>query len=239
VSGALGDRSAVAALAAHLAPTFTVIAFDRRGRGDSGDAATYSVEREVEDIEALIGEAGGSAFLFGHSSGAVLSLEAASALGDRVPRLALYEPPCIVDDSRPAVPPDLVERLSGLIADGRRGDAVASFLMEGPGVSAEVVESMRGEPDWPSFEALAHTLVYDLLIMTGLMGGDPAALERWASLDVPTLVMDGDASPPWQRNTVGTLAAALPHARRRSLAGQDHAPADELLAPVLAAYYTG
>jgi hypothetical protein len=169
----------------------------------------------------------------------VLSLEAASALGDRVPKVALYEPPCIVDDSRPPVPPEFVEHLSGLVANGRRGDAVAYFLMEGPGMPAEVVESMRREQVWPSFEALAHTLVYDGTIMTGLMGGSPAPLERWASLDVPTLVMDGDASPPWQRNAVGTLAAVLPHARRRSLAGQDHGPADELLASVITTYYTG
>jgi pimeloyl-ACP methyl ester carboxylesterase len=156
-----------------------------------------------------------------------------------VRKVALYEPPCIVDDSRPAVPADFIEHLARLVAAGRRGDAVAYFLMEGPGVPAEVIESMRREPSWSSFEALAHTLVYDGTIMTGLMDGTPAPLDRWASLDVPTLVIDGDASPPWQRNAVAALTAVLPHARRRSLAGQNHGPAAELLAPVIAAYYAG
>ena len=144
VGGALADRSAFASLAARLAPRFTVIAFDRRGRGDSGDTAPYAVEREVEDIAALLDEAGGSAFLFGHSSGAVLALETARTLPGRVPKLALYEPPFVVDDSRPGPPADFVTHLETLVSEGRRGDAVAYFMTTGPGVPAEVVESMRG-----------------------------------------------------------------------------------------------
>ena len=186
-------------LAAQLAPRFTVIAFDRRGRGDSGDTAPYAVEREVEDIHAVIDEAGGSAFVFGHSSGAVLALEAARTLPGRVPKLAVYEPPFIVDDSRPPLPADYVTHLESLVSEGRRGDAVAYFLTTGPGVPAEVVESMRGEEYWPSLEAVAHTLAYDGTVMGDTMGGSPEPLERWASLGVPTLVMAGGASPPWQR----------------------------------------
>src|SRR5512137_163645 len=122
VGGALSDRSAAVPLASLLAPHFTVFAYDRRGRGDSGDTAPYAVEREVEDIDALIDTAGGSAFVFGHSSGAVLALEAARGLSHKIPRLALYEPPFIVDDSRPPMPEDFRARLQGLLAEGRRGD---------------------------------------------------------------------------------------------------------------------
>ena len=239
VGGALADRSAFASLAARLAPRFTVIAFDRRGRGDSGDTAPYAVEREVEDIAALLDEAGGSAFLFGHSSGAVLALETARTLPERVPKLALYEPPFVVDDSRPGAPADFVTHLETLVSEGRIGDAVAYFMTTGPGVPAEVVESMRGEEYWPSLEAVAHTLAYEGMIMAGPMGGSPEPLERWASLSVPTLVMDGGASPPWQRAAVRALASVLPDARQRTLADQDHGPADDVLAPVLVDFFAG
>ena len=158
VGGALSDRSAAVGLAGKLAPHFTVIAFDRRGRGDSGDTAPYAVEREVEDIVALLDEAGGSAFVFGHSSGAVLALETARTFPARVPKLAVYEPPFIVDDSRSPLPADYAAQLETLVSEGCRGDAVAYFLTTGPGVPAEVVESMRGEEYWPSLEAIAHTL---------------------------------------------------------------------------------
>ncbi len=239
VGGSLADRSAFASLAARLAPRFTVIAFDRRGRGDSGDTAPYAVEREVEDIAALLDEAGDSAFLFGHSSGAVLALETARTLPGRVSKLALYEPPFVIDDSRPGAPADFVTHLETLVSEGRRGDAVAYFMTTGPGVPAEVVESMRGEGYWPSLEALAHTLAYEGMIMAGLMGGSPEPLERWASLSVPTLVMDGGASPPWQRAAVRALASVLPDARQRTLADQDHGPADDVLAPVLVDFFAG
>jgi pimeloyl-ACP methyl ester carboxylesterase len=239
VGGALADRSAATSFAAQLASRFTVIAFDRRGRGDSGDTAPYAVEREVEDLHAVIDEAGGSAFVFGHSSGAVLALEAARTRRDRVPKLAVYEPPFIVDDSRPPLPADYVTRLDSLVAEGHRGDAVAYFLTTGPGVPAEVVASMRGEEYWPSLEAVAHTLAYDGTVMGDTMRGSPEPLERWTSLDVPTLVMAGGASPPWQRAAAGALASVLPDARHLTLADQDHGPADDVLAPVLAEFFAG
>ena len=238
VGGALSDRGAAAGLAAKLAPRFTVVAFDRRGRGDSGDTAPYAVEREVEDIHALIDEAGGSAFVFGHSSGAVLALEAARALPGRVPKLAVYEPPFIVDDGHPPLPADHAAQLEGLVSEGRRGDAVAYFMTTGPGVPAEVVESMRAEEHWPSLEALAHTLAYDATVMGDTMSGSPVPLERWASLGVPTLVMAGGESPPWQQHATRTLAAVLPDAWHRTLEGQDHGPADEVLFPVLEDFFT-
>jgi pimeloyl-ACP methyl ester carboxylesterase len=237
VGGAFADRSVAAPLAARLASDFTVIAFDRRGRGDSGDAAPYAVEREIDDVASVIDAGDGPAHLFGHSSGAVLALHAASAHRDRVGKLALYEPPFVVDDSRSPLPSDFAARLEGFVREGRRADAVEHFLRYGPAVPAEAIAAMRREPFWRPFEALAHTLAYDGTIMAGLMGGSPAPLSRWAALDVPTLVMDGGASPPWQRNAVGALVAALPHAERRTLAGQDHGPADDVLAPVLAGFF--
>src|SRR6185503_2516347 len=143
VGGALSDRSGSAPLVELLAPHFTVFSYDRRGRGDSGDTAPYAVEREVEDIEALINEAGGSAFVYGMSSGAVLALEVASKLPTKIKKLALYEPPFIVDDSRPLPPKDYVKQLDELTAAGRRGDAVEFFMTEVVVVPAEYLCQIR------------------------------------------------------------------------------------------------
>src|SRR6266496_2674899 len=190
VGGALSDRSAGTQLAAHLAPHFTVYTYDRRGRGDSGDTPPYAVAREVEDIEALINEAGGSAFVFGHSSGAVLALEAARLLPTKITKLALYEPPFIIDNSRPPAPVDYAAHLSELVSSGRRGEAVAYFMTE-VGTPAEMVAQMRQSPMWPGLEEVANTLAYDVTIMGDTQRGDPSTLRKWASVTVPTLVMDG------------------------------------------------
>jgi pimeloyl-ACP methyl ester carboxylesterase len=148
-------------LAAALAAHFTAFAYDRRGRGDSGDTAPYAVEREVEDIEALINEARGTAFVFGHSSGAVLALEAARLLPAKIAKLAVYEPPFIIDDSRSPAPPNFAQHLSELVLSGRRGEAVEAF-MRLVGTPAEMVAQMRQSPMWPRLEAIAPTLVYDM-----------------------------------------------------------------------------
>ncbi len=237
VGGALADRSADAPLAALLAQHFTVFNYDRRGRGESGDTAPYAVEREVEDLEALIIEAGGSAFVVGGSSGAVLALEAARKLP--ITKLALYEPPFIVDDSRPPLPADYVAQLIELISSGRRGDAVEFFMTKAVGVPAEFVAQMQNAPMWPALEAAAHTLVYDGTIMGDTMSGSPLPVKQWASVTVPTLVMDGGASPAWARNAVQALADALPDAQRRTLEGQTHIVAPEALAPVLEEFFMG
>ncbi len=239
VGGALADRSAAAELAARLAPHLTVIAFDRRGRGDSGDTPPYAVDREVEDIEALILAVGGQAFVLGHSSGAVLALESARTHPELITKLALYEPPFIVDDSRPLLPADYVSHLDDLVSEGRRGDAVEFFMTTAVGVPADVVAGMRGQPFWSSLEATAHTLAYDGTIMGDTMGGSPAPLRRWASVGVPALVMDGGASPDWQRHAVRALAEVLPNARHLTLEGQDHGPASEVLAPALVEFLLG
>ncbi len=240
VAGALGVRShpMFARLAALLAPRFSVIDYDRRGRGDSGDAAPYAVEREIEDIEALIDEVGGSAFLYGISSGAALALEAANALPTKVRELALYEPPFIVDDSRPPLPKDYVPRLSQLVAEGRRGEAVALF-MRVVGVPEEVISQMRAMPMWPGMEQLAHTLAYDGTIMGDTMSGKPLPPNRWTAVTMPALVMVGGASEAFLHSGARALAGILPNAELRTVEGQTHEVAAEALAPVLVAFFDG
>jgi pimeloyl-ACP methyl ester carboxylesterase len=244
VAPAFATRSDQSSLAAALAPYFTVFAYDRRGRGDSGDTKLYTVEREVEDLDALIKEAGGSAFVFGHSSGAVLSLDAARALPTKITKLALYEPPFIVDASRPPMPEDFARRLSELIAEGRRGDAVEYWQTQ-LGVPAEAVAHMRQSPMWAGLEAVAPTLPYDATIMGDTQRGDPASLRQWASVTVPTLVMDGtvmmgsEEAHVFMRHGADALASVLPAAQRLTLEGQDHGPSDEALVPALEAYFLG
>jgi pimeloyl-ACP methyl ester carboxylesterase len=236
VAGAFGDRSMMAPLAALLAPRFTVYAYDRRGRGGSGDTAPYAVEREIDDIEAMVEHAGGSAYAYGISSGAVLALRAALALPG-ITKLALYEPPFIVDDGHPPVPADYVDRVKELTATGRPGDAVELFLTF-VGVPAEEVAQMRAEPFWAALEAMAHTLAYDFTVMAGTQSGAPLPA-KWASLSTPTLVADGEKTPQqYIRPAADALGALLPHARRHTVAGQDHAVAPDAIAPVLTGYFT-
>jgi pimeloyl-ACP methyl ester carboxylesterase len=242
VGGALYIRSAQApsARAAEedsLARHFSVLSYDRRGRGESGDTPPYAVEREVEDIEALINEVGGSAFLFGHSSGAVLALEAAGRLPAKVKKLAVYEPPFIIDDSRPPLPVNYMEHLTGLISAGQRGEAVAYFMTRAVGVPAEVVDQMRKSPMWPTFESAAHTLVYDSLIMGDTENGNPESIKRWASITVPTLVMDGGASPHFMHFGAESLARVIPNAQHHRFPGQEHGIPVEVLSPVLEAFF--
>jgi pimeloyl-ACP methyl ester carboxylesterase len=234
VGGAFTDRSqpTLVQLAALLAPHFTVFNYDRRGRGDSSDTAPYAVEREVEDLEALIVEAGGSAFVCGFSSGAALALEAA-ARGLAITKLALYEPPFIVDDSRPPLPQDFATRLTELGASGRRGDAAELFMTKAAEVPVAVVAQMRNAPFWPGVEAVAHTLIYD----TTIMGNNALPTKRIASVGVPTLVIDGGASPAWMRHTAQAVADILPNAQRRTLEGQTHDVAPDALAPVLEEFF--
>jgi pimeloyl-ACP methyl ester carboxylesterase len=228
-AGAFNDRSTTAPLARALAQRFTAINYDRRGRGDSADAPEYSVEREIEDLAALIAEVGGAAAVFGYSSGANLVLKAAGA-GLAITRLVLYEPPFVVDDSRPRPPADMADQLAKLIAAGRRGDAVELFQTEVIGMPSQVVAQLRDAPFRPGLEAIAHTLVYDATIVGDLT----LPTELVASIATPTLVIDGEQSPPVMRAAAQAVADTLPNGRRQSLAGQDHTIDPQATAPVVA-----
>lgn len=239
VGGALSERSAWVPVAELLAPAFTVTAYDRRGRGDSGDTAPYAVEREIEDLEALIDDVGGTAFVHGQSSGAVLSLEAAARLGDKVQRLSLYEPPFIIDDSRTPPPEGFAEHIEELIAADSRGEAVEYWMIDVVGAPPEMVAQMKAAPMWPALEAVAHTLPYDIAVLGEDMSGNPLPAERWAAMTAPVLVMDGGASPAWIRHTAQTLADVLPYGKHRSLSGQTHSAAPDVLAPELKQFFGG
>jgi pimeloyl-ACP methyl ester carboxylesterase len=221
VVGAFNDRATGAPLAQSLERHFTVFNYDRRGRGDSGDTAPYAIEREIEDLDALIAQAGGSACVFGYSSGAILSLRAA-AHGLAISRLAFYEPP-----PTGARAGDLAPQLSELIAAGRRGDAVEVFQTEAVGIPAAMVAQMRNAPFRPSLEKLAHTLVYESTILRSL----PAGLIT--SVQVPALVLDGEQSPAVMRQAAKSLADALPNGHYRTLEGQGHDIVPAVLAPAL------
>jgi pimeloyl-ACP methyl ester carboxylesterase len=237
VNGALGGRPASAALAALLATHFTVLSYDRRGRGESGNAPHYAVDREVEDLVAVIDAAGGSAAVYGTSSGANLAL-AGAARGLPITKLALWEPNFVVDDSRPPLPADYVEHVNALVSSGRRGEAVEYFLTVAAGVPAQFLAPLRGMPTWPASEAAAHTLAYDGAVVGDSMSGRPIAKERWGSVAVPTLVIDGGTTP-WLSRGADALARALPNAERRTVPGQSHDVAAGAIAPILIEYFGG
>ncbi len=253
VGGALSFRAhaRVERVAEPLASRFTVISYDRRGRGDSLDLTPYEVQREVDDIEALIDAFGGKAYLYGMSSGAMLALEAASRLPDKVIKLVMYEPPLILDDSRPPVPADYLPRLNELIAQGRRGDAVALFMIDAVGIPEEFVAQMRGAPssqapagndgmappEWAAMEEIAHTLAYDATIMGELMSGKPLPEGRWTSATMPVLVITGGNSAPFFASGAQALVEQLPDARHEVLEGQDHNVSPTALAPVLLKFF--
>jgi pimeloyl-ACP methyl ester carboxylesterase len=236
VDGALCSRSfgPMGPLAALLAPQFTVYTYDRRGRGDSGDTLPYTVEREVEDIEALIAEAGGFASVYGISSGAALALEAARQLPTTITKLALYEPPFTLDADGIRRFREYRTQLVELLAAGRRGDAIELF-MRLVGAGDEGVAGMRQSPVWPLFEAVAPTLAYD----AAALGDSSVPTERAASITIPTLVMAGGATFPFIQQAAQALAAALPHAQHRTLDGQTHEVAAEAIAPVLEEFFAG
>lgn len=228
-----GPSKSIAAL---LSRHFTVYTYDRRGRGDSGNTLPYAVEREIEDIQALIGVAGGSASLFGLSSGAALALEAANH-GLALQKLALFEAPFIVDGSRPPIPDDYLARLNGLLSQGRRGDAVQLF-MKLVGVPSVFIALSRLMPAWSKLKAVAHTIPYDITIVQENQRGKPLPAQRWSHIKVPTLVVDGGKSPQWMRHAMHSLAGVLPNAELRTLEGQTHMVKPQVLVPVLAQFYS-
>jgi pimeloyl-ACP methyl ester carboxylesterase len=222
-------------LAPFLSTDLTVFTYDRRGRGDSTDTAPYAVDREIEDLDAVIAEAGGSAYVFALSSGAALALEAA-ARGSAITKLALYEAPFIVDDSRAPVPDDIVLQFEKLLADDRRGDAVRLFMRQ-VGAPRLIISLMRLLPVWPKLKAIAHTLPYDMTIMAGRQSGKPLAADSWTAVTMPTLVLVGAKSPAWFHNSMKALALALPNARLDVADRQTHMVKPKVLAPQLTRFY--
>ncbi|WP_206791655.1 alpha/beta fold hydrolase [Amycolatopsis sp. MtRt-6] len=222
------------ALAKELAAHFTVYTYDRRGKGESGDTGPYAVEREVEDLAAIVKEAGGEVFLFGISSGVALALEAAPGLPVR--KLALYEPPFIVDGTRPRVPEGYAARLNQALKEDKRGKAVKMFMTEGVGLSGAMVAMMRIMPFWPKLKRVAHTLPYDTAMVIDHQAGKPLPA-AWPEVKVPALVIDGGRSPDWMRNGVASLAKVLPSAEYRTLPGQTHIVKAAALAPVLKEFF--
>jgi pimeloyl-ACP methyl ester carboxylesterase len=234
VDGAMCYRGAgpMRPLAALLQGSFTVYAYDRRGRGESSDTPPYAVAREVEDLQALISAAGGQACVYGISSGAALALRTAAAGGSGITRLALYEPPFMAEVSDPARIAAYTERLHELLDAGRRGDAVALF-MTNVGMPAEAVTGMRAQPFWAALEAIAPTLAYD----DALLGGGVVPRDLASTITVPALVLAGGASPDGLQLAAKATADALPAAEYRTLDGQTHDVAPDALAPVLVDFF--
>jgi pimeloyl-ACP methyl ester carboxylesterase len=229
VGGGATDRSENAPLAAELAGRFTVFNYDRRGRGASGDTQPYALEREIEDLSALIDAAGGASFLHGVSSGGALVLEAAAA-GVSAPRLAVYEVPYQLDDDAPRRHAEYVADVEALLAEGRRGDAFARF-MRLAGSSEEDIAAARSSPVWPDCEAIAHTLVYD----AACLGDGRPPTERLATITQPTLVANG--ATEFFHPAAEAIAAAVPNAQRRVLADQGHVADPKAMAAVLTEFF--
>jgi pimeloyl-ACP methyl ester carboxylesterase len=228
VMGAFNDRSAGAPLAAALGTQRTVYTYDRRGRGDSGDVLPYAVERELEDLDALIAEAGGSAAVFGYSSGAVLALKAASE-GLAITKVVLHELPLMVDQDQPRWSADHAARLRELVVAGRRGDAVEYFQSHLVGIPDEVIAQMRQAPFRPVLEAMAHTLVYEAVIL----GDGLLRLEVARSITTPLLAIVGAATTPFMIETAHAVAEAARTGRSVVLSGQGHDIDPNAIGPVL------
>jgi pimeloyl-ACP methyl ester carboxylesterase len=234
VCGGSTDRMVNAPLAALLARRFTVFNYDRRGRGDSGDTPPYAVQREVEDLDAVVTAAGDSACVWGSSSGAALALEAAAS-GLAISRLALWEPPYRLQDGGLRPPADTAKVYTELVSQGRRGDAVEFFMAKVVRLPDEFVAQARKAPFWKAQEALAHTLAYDATIM----GDYQLPAQRVALVTTPTLVLTGGASPPWLHDTARAIVGLLPQGRHRVLEGQEHNVAPEAIAPALEEFFAG
>jgi pimeloyl-ACP methyl ester carboxylesterase len=221
-------------VAAVLTPWFTVVNYDRRGRGDSGDTQPYAVEREIEDLTALVEIADGPVMVFGGSSGAGLALQAA-ARNLAVSKLAVWEPLYHVDQSAPRLSHDFAARLEALVRKGQRADAVELFMVEAAQVPVEAVAAMRLEPSWSDAEAVAHTLAYEAAVMGP---GNALPAGRLAALTQPTLVLTGGNSPAWITNAGKAVAGTIPAAIHRVLKGQTHNVSPIVLAPELLEFFT-
>ncbi len=230
---ALDTETAKLAALPTLAEHFTVVHYDRRGRGDSGNTLPFAVEREIEDIEALIDHVGGPAYVFGISSGAALAFEATLRLGSKVRKLALYEPPYNDDPDARRAWVAFSRDLGQALVLGQHTEAVGLF-MKLLGVPDDHIVGMHAYPMWPMWEAVAPTMAYDVAAL-----GPEAAVptERAAGLTIPVLVLSGSESYPFMNTSADTLAGALPQSRHRVLNGQTHEVDVNVLAPVLIEFF--
>jgi pimeloyl-ACP methyl ester carboxylesterase len=225
-------------LADLLSARFTVLNYDRRGRGDSGDTQPYALEREFEDLQAMIGVAGGSASVWGMSSGGILALEAARA-GVAIEEIAAYEPPFIVDSSDGLPPDDFVPHIGALVDRGRRSEAVKYFMARVMGIPSLIPSLMSlWPPMWSKLKATAHTLPYEAVLVDRYVRGRPLDDAYWAPVTTPTLVVSGEKSPEKLRKGAAAVAGVLPNAEHRSLSGVSHNVKMSALAPVLVDFFT-
>ena len=238
-NGAMSYRafdSTLAQLAELLGKHFTVYNYDRRGRGESGDTKPFSKVREIEDVQALIKDAGGEAMLFGISSGGAVVLET-TAVTSGVTRVVVYEVPFIVDDSRQPLP-DYAEHTAKLAAEGKHDELVEYFMTQVVGMPAEFAAGMKQDQNmWGGMLAIAPTISYDASFMGEFMRGKPLPADHWANVTVPVLVADGGASDAWMGHAADALAKVLPHASRQTLEGQTHMVDPNVLAPVMIDFF--
>jgi pimeloyl-ACP methyl ester carboxylesterase len=236
VDGAMCSRTfgPLPALARELAAHFTIYHYDRRGRGDSGSGFTHDLQREIEDLDAVLQYAGGSAMVFGISSGAALAAEAALQLRG-IRRLALYEAPYVVDSTHEPLPPTFIADMEAMVAANQRSGAVKKF-MRYVGTPGIVVFVMSLLPFWKKLTAIAHTLPKDLEIIAPHHNGKPFPEGKWSPITIPTLVMAGGKSPAYMRNGMRAWANALPNSVHQTLAGQTHMVKQAVLAPALVSF---
>ncbi|CAM5264095.1 Alpha/beta hydrolase OS=Streptomyces tendae OX=1932 GN=GUR47_36475 PE=4 SV=1 [Streptomyces tendae] len=233
VSGAMSTGATTAPLAAELSGRFDVTVYDRRGRGESGDTPPYAVEREIEDLAALIGAVGGEASLYGMSSGGALVLRAAAS-GLPVRRVAVYEVPYAMDDAAARAAAEYTERLAEVLGQGRRGDAVELFLRH-TGLGEEMIRGARQSPMWAGMESVAPSLAYD----DAVLGDSRVPASAIASIGAPLLALAGGASDAWWHGAARAIAQAAPDGRYGTVAGQTHMVEPGVLAPVLAEFLAG
>jgi pimeloyl-ACP methyl ester carboxylesterase len=238
IDGAMNSRSfsLAAPIAKLLTKKFAVYTYDRRGRGESGDTLPYAVDREIEDLEALIDAAGGTAYIFGLSSGALLALEAMKRLGGKVKKLAVYEAPMILDDSRAPLGKPFLDETKQLIAEGKRDDAIKLF-MRAVEVPSFMLFLMRLMPSWKVVRKVAHTLVYDLEIASPYQEGRPLPKGQWSFVTMPTWVGVGGKSHTWMSNAQKSLAETLPNATLHVLPGQTHIVQPAAIVPELEQFF--
>ncbi len=226
--------SSMAVLAGLLRDKFTVITYDRRGRGESGNTLPFSTQREIEDLAALVaGPAGGRSSLLGFSSGSVVALEAAVA-GLPVDNVIMYEPPFVLPESGfPPPPADYVETLNRMVAAGDV-DGPPTYFMQNVGMPPEAIEGAKRSSMWPIMQSIGPTIAYDGQFMFDAYYTAGKFPDRWQKATMPVLVLNGDKSFPFMPVAADAVAKALPNASRQTLAGQDHGPKPDVLAPVLA-----